>query len=34
MQDVDLVAIARELIEQCKAQEAILCLEAEVQNNK
>ena len=34
MQDVDLVAIAKELIEQCKAQEAILCLEAEVQNNK
>ena len=33
-QGADLVALAQELIEQCKAQEAITCLEAEVQNNK
>ena len=29
-----MVAIAKELIDLCKCQEAILCLEAEVQRNK
>ena len=32
-QSIDLLAQARELVEQGKMQEAMLCLEAEVQKN-